>query len=63
MFRLGSLTIRLLAFVFAGLACAVPLPDHYAEKKASADGIGKVYMGREISFTLGHSGIAWLQRT
>ena len=35
---------------------------HYEYKEPSRDGIGKVYMGREISFVLGHSGIRWLER-
>ena len=34
----------------------------YSEKEPSRDGIGKVYMGREISFVLGHRGIQWLER-
>lgn len=34
----------------------------YREKRPSRDGIGKVYMGREISFVLGHRGIQWLER-
>ena len=29
---------------------------------ASADGIGKVYMGREISQVMGHLGAGWLER-
>jgi SAM-dependent methyltransferase len=34
----------------------------YSEKRPSRYGIGKVYMGREISQVLGHRGIAWLER-
>lgn len=34
----------------------------YTYKKASSDGIGKVYMGREISFVMGFEGAAWLER-
>ena len=34
----------------------------YEHKSPSRDGIGKVYMGREISFVLGHRGIEWLER-
>ncbi len=30
--------------------------------KASRDGIGKFYMGREISHVMGHRGAAWLER-
>ena len=36
--------------------------DRYTEKRASRDGIGKVYMGREISHVMGHLGAGWLER-
>lgn len=39
----------------------VPAPV-YTEKKASFDGIGKVYLGREISQVMGHLGAGWLER-
>lgn len=35
---------------------------HYTYRPASRDGIGKIYMGREISFVMGHRGAAWLER-
>jgi len=34
----------------------------YRIGKASRDGIGKFYMGREISHVMGHLGAAWLER-
>ena len=34
----------------------------YTEVEASRDGIGKVYMGREISHVMGHLGAGWLER-
>ncbi|MDO8968285.1 class I SAM-dependent methyltransferase [Algoriphagus sp.] len=34
----------------------------YSSKKSSYDGIGKVYMGREISFVMGFEGRGWLER-
>ena len=34
----------------------------YETKSPSRDGIGKVYMGREISFVMGHLGAGWLER-
>lgn len=34
----------------------------YQQQRASSDGIGKVYMGREISSVMGHQGAAWLER-
>ncbi len=35
---------------------------HYHSRRSSADGIGKVYLGREISQVMGHRGAAWLER-
>lgn len=37
-------------------------PDYYTKKKASRDGIGKVYMGREIAHTVSVHAIKWLER-
>ena len=37
-------------------------PGRYSEKPPSRDGIGKVYMGREISHVMGHRGAGWLER-
>ncbi len=34
----------------------------YGYKQPSSDGIGKVYMGREISQVMGHQGAYWLER-
>ena len=34
----------------------------YGYKQPSNDGIGKVYMGREISQVMGHQGAYWLER-
>ena len=34
----------------------------YEQKTPSRDGIGKFYMGREISHVMGHFGAAWLER-
>ncbi len=34
----------------------------YESGPASRDGIGKFYMGREISFVMGHRGAGWLER-
>ncbi len=34
----------------------------YQTGRASRDGIGKFYMGREISHVMGHRGAAWLER-
>jgi SAM-dependent methyltransferase len=34
----------------------------YTERSPSSDGIGKVYMGREISSVMSHRGAGWLER-
>lgn len=36
--------------------------DSYTQIRPSRDGIGKVYMGREISHVMGHLGAGWLER-
>ncbi|WP_339926439.1 class I SAM-dependent methyltransferase [uncultured Cyclobacterium sp.] len=36
--------------------------NDYSQKAPSRDGIGKVYMGREISHVMGFHGVAWLER-
>jgi SAM-dependent methyltransferase len=35
----------------------------YSSAPSSPDGIGKIFMGREISQVMGHPGIGWLERT
>ncbi|MEE4161773.1 MAG: methyltransferase domain-containing protein [Woeseiaceae bacterium] len=40
----------------------IPATPVYEQKRPSRDGIGKVYMGREISQVMGHLGAAWLER-
>jgi len=39
-----------------------PPADRYTRTPASADGIGKRYMGREIAGVMGWQGAAWLER-
>lgn len=36
--------------------------SHYESAEPSRDGIGKIYMGREISHVMGHLGAGWLER-
>ena len=45
-----------------GATAASPSDGPYTTGKPSRDGIGKFYMGREISFVMGHRGAAWLDR-
>lgn len=66
----------LLTTVCAVSACGPQQPDaisnagavdqtdgaHYEFGTASRDGIGKFYMGREISHVMGHLGAQWLER-
>lgn len=41
---------------------AAPVLAQYTEIPRSDDGIGKVYMGREIAHVMGHEGADWLER-
>jgi FkbM family methyltransferase len=37
-------------------------PGVYQQRAPNRDGIGKIYMGREISHVMGHQGAGWLER-
>ena len=41
---------------------ARPVSTIYKKRSRSRDGIGKFYMGREISQVMGHQGAEWLER-
>ena len=67
------MTLRRLLLSFAcALATLLGMPQAaspafaqeslYQQRRASPDGIGKVYMGREISHVMGWQGAAWLER-
>ncbi|MDX1733338.1 MAG: class I SAM-dependent methyltransferase [Halioglobus sp.] len=58
---LAALRRSLLAFML--LAPGLAAQDVYVEGRASRDGIGKFYMGREISHVMGHLGAGWLERS
>ncbi len=61
----GVLLHAVLGLVLAVSAAADPAPgapSPYTTGKASRDGIGRFYMGREISHVMGHRGAAWLER-
>ena len=47
--------------VFAGAATGAA-ESRYTSVRASPDGIGKVYMGREIAKVMGYTGAYWLER-
>ena len=40
-----------------------PISTHYGKRMPSRNGIGKFYMGREISRVMGHQGAEWLERS
>ena len=56
--------LQLAAVLAAGFAgfLAADGPGVYEYGHASRDGIGKFYMGREISHVMGHLGASWLER-
>ena len=52
-----------LAFGVSDIKANVDLTNsHYTTGLPSRDGIGKFYMGREISHVMGHLGAGWLER-
>ena len=65
-------SIWALLVVALSVACSADSPpedslsaeesSRYSETRPSRDGIGKVYMGREISHVMGHLGADWLER-
>src|SRR6478672_68680 len=71
-----SLLKRSIAFlVITGLGCLLTfgmpfsaparadVPSVYQQRdRPRPDGIGKIYMGREIAQVMGHQGAAWLER-
>ena len=63
--RILALGLMLILTTSPGLL-ADPAPstpaDPYTYGPASRDGIGKFYMGREISHVMGHRGAGWLER-
>lgn len=53
------------SLLFGGLSCVIAAGASempYTSKVASRDGIGKVYLGREISQTVSSHAISWLER-
>lgn len=59
-FRCSLLSLLLLGTL--SLADTSISGNHYSQKKASSQGIGKQYMGREIAGVMGWHGAAWLER-
>jgi cyclopropane fatty-acyl-phospholipid synthase-like methyltransferase len=59
---LHSIWVALLIISSVALAQVAPHAERYSQLPASADGIGKTYMGREISAVMGWQGASWLER-
>ena len=53
---------KFLVFFFLFVSIAEARDFFYEIKKASRDGIGKFYLGREISQVMGHRAAGWLER-
>jgi ubiquinone/menaquinone biosynthesis C-methylase UbiE len=47
----------------AEAATLTPAAPSYAQRRPDPDGIGKVYLGREIAQVMGHQGAGWLERS
>jgi cyclopropane fatty-acyl-phospholipid synthase-like methyltransferase len=61
--NMGKNFTWLCAFLLIWLAGAATAADsRYIAVRASPDGIGKVYMGREIAKVMSYSGAYWLER-
>jgi precorrin-6B methylase 2 len=59
---LHCIWVALLIISSVALAQVAPHAERYSQLPASADGIGKTYMGREISAVMGWQGASWLER-
>ena len=60
--------VNLLCLVLLFLTCAAALAEPaatqpvYEYRRPTRDGIGKIYMGREIARVMSHEGAGWLER-
>lgn len=59
-FRANVFAVIVLALV--ATATAAQAPERYVPVAATADGIGRSYMGRQIAYVMGWQGAAWLER-
>ncbi|MGF1522969.1 MAG: class I SAM-dependent methyltransferase [Leptolyngbyaceae cyanobacterium] len=61
--RIRFVVVSVLCLVlFACSGVAAETSSQYQFREPSRDGIGKVYMGREIAQVMGHEGAYWLER-
>ena len=58
----SAVTAILVILAFLPVGGGARESEVYEYTKASRDGIGKFYMGREISHVMGHLGASWLER-
>lgn len=56
------MTLALLPFLPWGVSCASSAERYQTRSPHDPDGIGKIYMGREIAAVMGHQGADWLER-
>lgn len=57
------LSLLLALLLLAGGCTALPsATTDYTYRSPSSDGIGKIYLGREIAQVMGHEGAYWLER-
>lgn len=59
--------IKIIVWLLLALASSTTIADNspanlYQQFPPTADGTGKVYMGREIAHVMGYQGAAWLER-
>jgi SAM-dependent methyltransferase len=59
---LGSWILAAAISMVSAVAADETSSRYAAAEKPSPDGIGKVYMGREIAHVMGHEGADWLER-
>lgn len=60
--KLRPALLALLALLAATPPALADESGWYETRAPSRDGIGKIYMGREISHVMGHRGASWLER-
>jgi len=57
-----TITLLLSILLFVGTTALFGQEDRYTFKEGDYSGIGKWFMGREISHVMGYQGMSWLER-
>ncbi len=61
--KVGAVSLLLTSGLWGWSQVAAPPDPLYEQRQeANSDGIGKFYLGREISHVMGHRGASWLER-